>query len=181
MEPPELSEVCEVCGYEWAAVGAPELPARLRAAAAGFGAVYAAADARIGQRPDADTWSPLEYGGHVRDVLLNLRERIILGIAEDNPTPKPMFAAVRMANGLYDNDDPATLTKELEVGAGLLARTVAALTAEQLSRPLFYPYPRPETRTIVWVASQALHEAEHHLGDVRALMTRPDSPDSSPD
>ena len=44
------------------------------------------------------------------------------------------------------------------------------LPDEQLARPIFYPWPRPETRNLLWVAAQALHEAEHHLTDVQSLV-----------
>ncbi len=48
----------------------------------------------------------------------------------------------------------------------LMGRTVTTFMSD-LERPTFYPWPRPATRTLRWVAAQALHEAEHHLGDVR--------------
>ena len=30
-------------------------------------------------------WSPVEYAGHVRDVLFNIRDRLIFALNEDNP------------------------------------------------------------------------------------------------
>ena len=160
-------ERCEVCGFEWDALTPDETARRLRAVAEAVHPVLAHVGDWVGDRPDPDVWSVREYGCHIRDVMLNLRDRIVLGVAEDNPTPFPMYAQVRLDIGMYRQEDAATLAREIDVAARLLARTIDALDAEQLARPIFYPYPRPETRTVGWVGAQALHEAEHHLDDIR--------------
>ncbi len=85
------------------------------------------------------------YGGHTRDVLINLRDRIVLGLVEDNPTPKAMFTAARVDLGLYDRDDPITLGDELRLAAELFSRTISALTKAQLARPIHYGWPRPDS------------------------------------
>ena len=63
------------------------------------------------------------------------------------------------------------LPAEMTVATELLCRTLEALTPEVLARPIFYPYPVPATRTLLWVGAQAVHEMEHHLDDVRTLMS----------
>ena len=115
-----MGEQCEVCGFEWDAVTAAEVPERLMQAAEGFGAVLRAGDPTLSQRPADETWSVVEYAAHVRDVMFNLRDRIVVGLAEDNPTPKAMFTDVRIDAGLYAGEDPQRLATEIEVGAGLL-------------------------------------------------------------
>lgn len=165
-------EACEVCHFEWDAVEPLEIVARLRTTAEEFAEVLSVPGVDLRRRPDPTTWSVMEYCGHVRDATLNLRDRIILGLAEDNPVPKAMFQSIRIDNGLYAADTPATMAVEIRVAADLLAKSVAALDREQLERPIFYPYPREATRTLRWVAAQALHEAEHHLDDVRTIARR---------
>ena len=118
-----MAERCEVCRFEWEAIGRGDISPRLVAA------------------------------------------------TEDNPTPKSMYGAVGLASGIYADEEPATLALEVTVAGALLARTVAALDDAQLARPIFYPWPTPATRTLLWVAAQALHEAEHHLDDVQRLRT----------
>ena len=103
----------------------------------------------------------------MRDVLLNLRDRIILGAVEDNPVPKMMHTDARVTLGLYAADTAAIVARDLWVAVELFCRTLAALSLEQLARPIFYGYPREATRTLSWVAAQALHEVEHHLADTR--------------
>lgn len=162
-----LSEQCDVCGYEWDELTPAEIPQRLAAVGRAFATVMSSGDAELLIRPEPSTWSAVEYGSHVRDVLLHLRDRIVLGLAEDNPTPKPMFADVRLRAGIYAADRPDDLAQEIPFACRLMARLVAALDDRQLARPIFYPYPVPATRTLLWVASQSLHEAEHHLADIR--------------
>jgi DNA segregation ATPase FtsK/SpoIIIE, S-DNA-T family len=161
-------ERCDVCGYEWDAVSEAEIPSRLRATAAGFQQMLSSGDASLGERPAPAVWSVMEYCAHVRDVMFNVRDRIILGLAEDHPTPKPMYQDVRIENDLYREDTPSTMSTELGVAIHLMAKTVAALDAPRLDRTLVYGWPRPADRSLRWVAAQALHEAEHHLADARS-------------
>jgi S-DNA-T family DNA segregation ATPase FtsK/SpoIIIE len=167
-------EACAVCGFVWDDVPADEVVARLERAALAIAAQLDAAGDLARRRPEPARWSMLEYGGHVRDVVLNLRERIIVGAVEDNPVPKPMHGSARIDLGMYATDTPDVVADELAIAADLFARTFAALTPGQLGRPIFYGWPEPATRTLLWVAAQTVHEAEHHLGDVvedRRLLT----------
>jgi hypothetical protein len=165
------SERCDVCAYEWDVVAAVEVPPRLRQALDGYVTVLASGGPALSMRPSPDVWSVMEYCGHVRDVMLNLRERIIVGLGEDHPTPKPMYQDVRIANGLYAGDTPADMADELTAAVGLLAKTVAALDDGRLARTLVYGWPRTADRSLLWVAAQALHEAEHHLADARTVAS----------
>ena len=168
-EPDATIESCAVCGFVWDAVTAGDIGPRAVAAAAAAATALRQHAGVAAIRPAAEQWSMLEYGGHMRDVLLNLRDRIVLGLAEENPTPKPMYGDLRIDSGLYAADTPTVVADELQMAAALFARTFAALTAEQLHRPIFYGWPRAATRNLLWVAAQAVHEAEHHATDVEAV------------
>lgn len=165
----QQAEQCDVCGFVWDATDIAQLPERLAAAAGEAGELLSRNRTVAQLRTDPEVWSMAHYGGHMRDVLINLRDRIVLGLVEDNPTPKPMFASARVDLGLYDTDDPITLGAELRVAADLFSRTIRALTPTQFARPIHYGWPRPETRSLAWVAAQALHEIEHHTKDLEAL------------
>lgn len=43
------------------------------------------------RRPSPDRWSANEYAAHVRDVLLTIRDRLVIGLVEDNPRFKPVY------------------------------------------------------------------------------------------
>ena len=114
-----------------------------------------------------ERWSAVEYGCHVRDVLGNLRDRIILALVEDDPIPHPMHGTPRVDLGLYARDVPEVTARDLVSAGDLFARTLDCLPEGAGRRTLFYGWPRAATRSIDWVAAQALHECRHHLDDVR--------------
>lgn len=158
-------EQCNQCGFEWDAMPASDLVPRLTEVAHRLHTIMSSGRPQLSVRLEPDVWSPLEYGAHVRDVMLNLRDRLVVGIAEDDPTPKPMHGGLRVTSGLYSHDTPGHLAKEIPLACDLMARTIATFLGD-LERPIFYPWPTPATRTLRWVAAQAVHEAEHHLGDI---------------
>jgi hypothetical protein len=84
------------------------------------------------------------------------------------PEFKPLYREERVDLGLYAADTPEVVVAELAMAAGLFARTFATLEAEQLAREVQYTYPVVATRTVLWMAQQAVHEVEHHHGDVEA-------------
>ncbi len=164
------TERCDVCGFAWDLVDAADVPDRVTAAADAAAAVLRDIQHEPAHRhADPDTWSLVEYGCHVRDVLYNVRDRIIAGVAESGCAPRPMSPGVRVGTGMYAADEPATLATELELAGRLFARTVRVLTPEQRANTILYAWPRETQRSLAWVAAQALHEAEHHLDDILRL------------
>jgi hypothetical protein len=161
-------ETCPECPFAWDAISSFEITPRITAAAERFAALLRENQDRAATRPATEVWSTLEYGGHVRDVFLNLRDRIVLGAAEDNPVPKGMHVNARVDLGLYAPDTPLVVADELAMAAALFTRTFDALPAGFDERPIFYAWPVEATRTLRWVAAQALHESEHHLADAEA-------------
>lgn len=162
-----MVERCDLCGFEWDSVAAREVPRRVVESADLIAALLREGDPDVlRRRPESGVWSAVEYGAHVRDVLYNIRDRIVVGIVEDTPTPKAMYGAVRADLGMYAEDEPHTLGAELELAGRLFARTIRALTPEQLARTIVYGWPREAERSLRWVAAQAVHEAEHHAVDV---------------
>jgi hypothetical protein len=164
-----MAESCEGCGFEWDAIGSADVAPRLTAAAYGMAHVLGAKDALVTTRPDADRWSAMEYGAHVRDVVINIRDRIFVALAEENPVTKPMYRELRVP--FYKDETPGGVVDELTMAVALFVRTFTALGDAQLDRTLVYAYPRDASRSVLWVGAQALHEAEHHLGDARENIT----------
>ena len=159
------AEACEICGFEWDSITAGELAPRLTAATGAFAEVLVADPALVTARPEPQRWSALEYGAHLRDVLINVRDRIFVGLAEDDPVTKPMYRELRVP--FYATETPGGVAADLTSAAALFVRTFDGLTAQQLTRTLVYAYPRVASRSLLWTAAQALHEAEHHLIDAR--------------
>ena len=162
------AERCEEgCAFVWDAIDPNEISARIRKGAADIAhliEIGSVTDVRLSQ----EVWSPLEYAGHVRDVLLSLRDRLVVALNEDNPLCKGLFGTPRIELGLYRGDSSALVAQELQTAASLFARTWERIPEDLRSRTMVYGYPRLANRSLTWVAAQALHEVEHHLEDVKA-------------
>ena len=81
-------------------------------------ALLAGDPAVVAARPEPARWSALEYGAHLRDVLISLRERTLTASIEDHPTGAPIHRDERVDLGFYSLDDPATVAAELRAAAG---------------------------------------------------------------
>ena len=163
-------ERCEQCGYVWEAVARDEIGPRTRRAAAAIADRVRAEHGLARRRPAPATWSALEYAAHVRDVLLIMRDRLVVGLVEDDPTFTPLYRDERLALGLYDAEDPDGTAVELEAASAMFTRVFDAIGGDQLGRPVQFGYP-PSTRSLLWLGQQVVHEIEHHLGDVeRGLL-----------
>jgi hypothetical protein len=123
-------------------------------------------------RETPDTWSALEYGSHLRDVLIAQRERVLLAVILDGPRFVPMHREERVAIECQNEQDPRAVSVELAHAAALFDRTFALLDEEQRSRTGIYNYPEPQPRTVTWIAVHTLHECHHHAGDVARLLAR---------
>jgi DNA segregation ATPase FtsK/SpoIIIE, S-DNA-T family len=127
---------------------------------------------RLRTRPEAETWSALEYAGHVRDVLLTQHGRLYQALVEDLPAFAPMHRDERVLLGGYNDEDPATTSTEVTIAADLLARLLARLSATEWSRRCIYGYPEPTEVDVVWLARHTMHEVVHHLLDIDEVIAK---------
>jgi len=167
----DLSESCEVCGFVWDVVTPAQISVRIMSAVTAFAQLLRDQPEQALIRPREGRWSAIEYGCHVRDVLFNLRDRIVLGAVEDNPQPKALHGTPRVELGLYKTETTVGVAEDLIVAGALFGRTFDAMPAGLNERPIFYTWPRSATRTLKWVATQALHECEHHLDDAKTNIS----------
>ena len=165
-------ERCDECGFDYDATARTEVGARVRAAAAATAALLTDAADLAAQRPGPERWSGLEYAAHVRDVLITIRDRLVIGLVEDDPGFKPMYRDQRVSLGLYGGDTADAVAPEVVAAAAMLARLFDAIDPDALARPVQYGFPDPEHRTLLWMGRQAVHECEHHLDDMRANVAR---------
>ena len=162
---------CEVCGFNWDGALRDDISPRLIAATEAFVALMTAAGEHVAIRPSPARWSILEYGGHLRDVLISIRERILLAAIVDAPTGVAMNREERISRGYYRFDTSGEVVTELNTLTRLFLRTVASMGADDFERTLTYSGATPHQVTIGWAAAQAVHEAEHHLRDVQENLS----------
>ena len=160
---------CPGCGFCWDATPPGAVPAGVAEAADGIVSILRSVGDRAEVRPEPACWSVLEYAGHVRDVLLAVRERLVMGTLLDGYESQPILRDARIDAGFARLDTPEVVAAELTVAAGLLGRTVDCLPPGATERRMGYAFLGPDPVPLRWVAAQGLHEARHHLDDVRAV------------
>jgi hypothetical protein len=161
---------CQECGFEYDLVDAEAAGPGIVAGAAQFAVILRDGTPDLRRRPDRDTWSPLEYGCHVRDVLSVQRERVLTARRTDRPSFEPMGRDERVEHDGYDQQAPDAVARQLTDAAALLANVLARLDAEDWERRIVYGYPARLERSLRWVGVHTLHEVRHHLADVRRQL-----------
>lgn len=155
---------CEECGFDFDEVPVADLPQRLRFTADALAERLTGAPAAIlDWLPAPNVWSARQYGAHVRDVLLNLRDRALLALLEERPRFAPIHREERVRAARYTDEPAALIASAITVGAELLAFLYEHLEDSELERQGVYA---GVDRDVLWIGRQALHEATHHLLDV---------------
>ena len=157
-----IEKPCPECGFDAAAVPLAGLPDLVRGNAAAWPAVLARPDVR--HRPDPGTWSPLEYGCHVRDACRVFGDRLTLMLTVDDP----LFAnwdqdATAIEQG-YPGQDPAQVAAELVSNATRIADGFAAVRPDQWGRT--GRRSNGSVFTVDTLARYFTHDPVHHLHDV---------------
>jgi hypothetical protein len=163
-------DTCARCGFDYDLDDSPEAGSRIRA---GVGTLAALLEGPgdLRTRRTQETWSPLEYCCHVRDVLLVQRERVLLACVVDTPSIDPMNRDERVAHDGYAEQDPVDVARQLRDAALLFTNVLARLGPGEWERTMVYNYPAPWERPLRWVAIHTVHEVQHHLLDVQEQLT----------
>jgi hypothetical protein len=166
----DVSEACNICGFVYDLESTTDVAPQIAATAAQLSAIVAA-EYPIGiHRPDAETWSILEYGCHVRDVFLVQRERVLLALRVDEPHVVAMGRDERVEDDGYNGQRPADVARQIGDAALMFTGVLDRLNKQSWQRTLIYNYPSPVARTLAWVAAHSLHEVVHHLADVQRQL-----------
>jgi hypothetical protein len=167
---------CVPCGFRYDDLTINKVPDTLRFLGTAYRLRLASGfrDARgeslLRRRPAPDVWSVLEYCCHVRDVLLAQRERLYLALVEDTPRFSSIYRDQRVLLAHYQDERLEDVAREVDMAAGLLARSFSTLDDAQWQRRCVYSYPAPTQRTVAWLARHTVHEGRHHLLDVDAAI-----------
>jgi len=167
--PSAEATVCAECGFVYDDLDAGAIPAAIRSFARRYRAPLSRflpgedGDALLRRRPEAETWSALEYAAHVRDVFANYADWIALSLAEDRPAlegPGPEELA-RLGN--YNDGDPPAVADAIATNAERLAATVEAVPDDGWDR---VGLRGDHERSVIFSARRAVHEGGHHLLDI---------------
>lgn len=168
-------EQCAECGFVYDPADVPRTSRRTREFAAEISGILSRGGdgADLLSRRSPEVWSPLEYGCHMRDVLLVQRERVLSALRVPRFECVPMGRDERVEHDGYAEQEPADVARQLTDAAAMFGRVLDRLDrldAGAWDREVLYPYPDPTPRTLGWVALHTAHEAQHHLGDIRRQL-----------
>lgn len=155
-----ITQGCPDCGFTPTPVG--EVGPRVRAGIEAWRERLSRADAR--DRPTETTWSPLEYGAHVRDVCELFRARLALMLTEENPTFANWDQDQAALEGRYWTLDPAVVADEYADEATKTAAAFDEVTPDQWGRRSLRS--NGSEFTVETFASYFLHDLVHHAHDV---------------
>lgn len=159
-------EPCAECGFGYDLAAAEDAA---EAIAAGVGEIASLLNAGrdVRTRREPEVWSPLEYGCHVRDVLLVQRERVLAALRVEGYVCTPMGREERVEHDGYADQNPVDVARQLTDAAMMLGNTLRRLSADAWERVVIYSYPEPAERPLRWVAVHTVHEVQHHTMDIR--------------
>ena len=163
-------DTCAECGFDYDLDEAMSSGAAIVEGAVALAALVDDDASEPHMRRDAQTWSPLEYGCHVRDVLLVQRERVLLARRRSRPSLEPMGREERVDQDGYREQNPEEIARQLGDAARLFANVLSRLGPADWERTVLYNYPEVSERSLRWVAVHTLHEVRHHLLDVRRQL-----------
>ncbi|MCF8590496.1 DinB family protein [Gordonia liuliyuniae] len=153
---------CGFCGFDPGGVHRTQIADRIAESADGWREVLARADAD--HRRNDHTWSPLEYGCHVRDVHTVMRERLELMLTVTPATFANWDQDEAAVDGRYGEQDPGVVADRLEANAAAFATAYRAVADDEWEREGLRGNGAAFT---VWsLAAYALHDLEHHRVDV---------------
>jgi hypothetical protein len=169
-------ERCGGCGFTYDLSTAESTGIAIVEGATAIGRLVADRGFDVTLRPQAATWSPLEFACHVRDVLLVQRERVLLARRRETPALEPMGRDERVDHDGYAHQEPDDVARQLTDAAELFANVLSRLGARDWERTVVYNYPAPAERSLRWLAVHTLHEVLHHTADIERQL-RPGQPE----
>lgn len=159
-----LGQPCPECGLASSTVAVTDLGDLVRASVLRWRATLERRDAR--ERPDAVTWSPLEYAAHVRDVFRVFDTRLDLMLTQDAPLFPNWDQDAAALAGRYGEQDPAVVADELAAAAATIADRFDGVPAAAHGRRGLRS--NGSEFTVETLAQYFWHDVAHHLHDVGA-------------
>ena len=157
-----LRERCPDCGFDAAGVAAADIATRVTASTDPWPAVLRRPDAPT--RPNPSTWSPLEYGCHVRDVCRLFEERLTLMLTHEAPAFANWDQDETARDERYAEQDPVVVARQVAEAAASFAGAYAAVPGDAWQRVGLRS--DGSEFTVLTLGQYALHDLVHHLWDV---------------
>lgn len=171
----DFHEVCDECGFHGGTLDPAAAVARIRSLPDRWSAVMSQDEEQLRARPEPDTWCAVEYAQHVINAIASIE------------WAARVFAAGRSLDWAEEPEDsfPGAFEHDThDCGRFDIADTLESLGAVARSMADFAESLTTDEQVIVavyaegWVINttavirHALHDAEHHLLDIRRGIAR---------
>lgn len=164
-------ETCGDCGFAYNPANVADAGPSILRGADDFVQILAGRPDELTRRANPSIWSPLEYGCHLRDILLVQRERVLLARRAVRPILEQMGRDEHADHDGYAEQEPTNVARQLRDAAMLFTNDLSRLGPEDWYRTVMYNYPTLTERTIGWVALHTAHELQHHFLDARRQLS----------
>ncbi len=158
-----LGRPCTECGFDASACRVADVPELIRENSRTWRRLLGDGAVRAG-RPDAATWSVLEYACHVRDVYGRYHGRVALMLAEDDPLFPNWDQDASAVDEAYEAQDPTEVVENLGAAAAQLASQLEQIDHDDWDRP--GRRSDGASFTVATIARYMIHDPIHHVWDV---------------
>ncbi|MBB5895865.1 DinB family protein [Kutzneria kofuensis] len=163
-----MDDLCAECGFRYDLDDATAAAGDIRRLAGEVAAVLGTpGDLATRRRPEL--WSPLEYACHLRDVFLVQRERVLQARRDNGFVCVTMGRDVRVEHEGYAEQNPDDVARQVTDAAQLFGNVLDRL-GDDWDNEMVYSWPEPHRASLRWVAVHTVHEARHHLQDMRGQL-----------
>ena len=164
-----MDDLCAECGFRYDLSDAPAAAADIRRLAGEVAEVLRTPGQDLAGRRRPELWSPVEYGCHLRDVLLVQRERVLTARRDNGFVCTTMGRDIRVEHEGYAEQDPTDVARQLVDAASLFGNVLDRL-GDDWDNEMVYSWPQPHRASLRWVAVHTVHESRHHLQDISGQL-----------
>jgi rRNA maturation protein Nop10 len=165
-----LERACPECGLDTREVAPEQVAGMLRRVTVSWQDVLTGAvevPGGVTARPDPATWSPLEYGCHVRDVFRVFDTRLQRMLTEVDPLFSNWDQDQTAVEDRYGEQDPSTVAAELAEAGAAIADDFAAVSGDEWHRA--GSRDDGSRFTVATLGRYLIHDGIHHVYDVTGV------------
>jgi hypothetical protein len=170
----DFVEVCDECGFHGGLVDMGEAAALLGTLGDRWASVFSHSEELLRARPAPDTWCPVEYAQHTTFAIgaIEWAARQFVDGRSPDWSQEPQDLAGQFEHDIHDCDrfNLASTLDALKSATRSLAFFAANLTPKAQERRA--DYGDGLILNTAAVVRHALHDAEHHLLDIRRGIAR---------
>lgn len=139
---------CHECGFSYDLAEASQAGQLIQDDVGEFAFLLKGPERDVVARPQAGTWSPLEYGCHLRDVLLVQRERVLAARRADRPPVEAMGREERVDHDGYADQAAGDVARQLADAAQMFVKVLDRLGPNDWDRTLEAYAGAPRARKV---------------------------------